>query len=74
MKAATSGALSPRRHLKVGSAEGGMLKLPARLRRDLILMILIKVALLSLLYFLFFSPSRQPVIDAVAHIASQRPY
>jgi hypothetical protein len=51
-----------------------MLKLPARLRRDLILMILIKVALLSLLYFLFFSPSRQPVIDAVAHIASQRPY
>lgn len=50
----------------------GILKLPPRLRRDLILLILIKLAMLSLLYFLFFSPSHRPDIDAVTHIIGHR--
>jgi hypothetical protein len=37
-----------------------------RLRRDITVTILIKLALLSLLSFLFFSPSMQPHIDASA--------
>jgi len=50
----------------------GILKLPVRLRRDLILLFAVKVAMLGLLYLLFFSPSHQPAIDNVAHIAGQQ--
>jgi hypothetical protein len=52
----------------------GLLKLPLRLRRDLILLFVIKLAMLGLLYLLFFSPSHQPAIDVVAHIAGQPPH
>jgi hypothetical protein len=56
------------------SAPGdGILKLPLRLRRDLILLFAIKLAMLGLLYLLFFSPSHRPTIDTVAHIAGQQP-
>jgi hypothetical protein len=37
-----------------------------RLRRDLTITILIKLALLSLLGFLFFSSSQRPAVDASA--------
>jgi hypothetical protein len=53
----------------VDAAEG-ILKLPARLRRDLILLLALKATMLALLYALFFSPAHQPAIDAAAHIAS----
>jgi hypothetical protein len=53
-------------------ANNGILKLPASLRRDLIVLVALKLAALSLLYFLCFSPSHRPTIDAVAHIAGQR--
>ena len=55
-----------------GASRDGILKLPPRLRRDLILLVVIKLAMLSLLYYLFFSPSHRPEIDAVAHISGQR--
>jgi hypothetical protein len=48
-------------------------KLPLRLRRDLIVLFTIKLAMLGLLYLLFFSPSHRPAIDTVAHIAGQQP-
>jgi hypothetical protein len=47
----------------------GMLKLPRAMRRDLVILIVAKLALLSVLYCLFFSPAHRPAIDAVAHIA-----
>ena len=50
----------------------GILKLPMRLQRDLIRLFVIKLAMLGLLYLLFFSPSHRPVIDAVTHIASHQ--
>ena len=50
----------------------GILKLPSRLRRDLIVLVVIKLAMLSLLYCLFFSPSHRPAIDTVSHIAGQQ--
>ncbi len=50
----------------------GILKLPARLRRDLILLIVIKLAMLSLLYVLFFAPSHHAEIDMASHISDQR--
>jgi hypothetical protein len=50
----------------------GILKLPARLRRDLILLIVIKLAMLSLLYVLFFAPSHHTGIDMASHISDQR--
>jgi hypothetical protein len=37
-----------------------------RLRRDITVTILIKLALLALLGFLFFSPSQRPHVDASA--------
>ena len=51
----------------------GILKLPRDVRRDLILLIAVKLAMLSVLYWLFFSPSHRPVVDAVAHIAGSLP-
>jgi hypothetical protein len=51
----------------------GILKLPMRLRRDLILLFALKLAMLGLLYLLFFSPLHRPAIDTVAHIAGQQP-
>ncbi len=51
----------------------GILKLPRAIRRDLILLIAVKLAVLSVLYGLFFSPSHRPVIDVVAHIAGATP-
>ncbi len=53
-----------------GAAADGILKLPFRLRRDLILLLALKATMLALLYALFFSPAHQPAIDAAAHIAS----
>jgi hypothetical protein len=50
----------------------GILKLPRRLQRDLILLFSIKLAMLALLYHLFFSPSHRPAVDTVAHIAGQQ--
>jgi hypothetical protein len=50
----------------------GILKLPMRLQRDLILLFAIKLAMLGLLYLLFFSPLHRPAIDTVAHIAGQQ--
>ena len=61
------------RNTRARFAGDGILKLPSRLRRDLILMIVIKAAMLSLLYVLCFSPSHQPNIDTSAHIAGERP-
>ncbi|MGA3001181.1 MAG: hypothetical protein ABSE20_05620 [Acetobacteraceae bacterium] len=53
------------------AAGDGILKLPVRLRRDLIRLFIIKLAMLGLLYLLFFSPSHRPAIDTVVHIAGQ---
>jgi hypothetical protein len=52
----------------------GLFLLPSRLRRDLLAAVLLKAALLTLLYWLFFSPSRWPAIDAAAHIAGRLPH
>lgn len=46
-----------------------MLKLPRALRRDLVLLVAAKLAMLAILYALFFSPGHQPAIDPAAHIA-----
>jgi hypothetical protein len=53
-----------------GIAAAGILKLPFRLRRDLILLLALKLAMLALLYVLFFSPAHRPAIDVAAHIAN----
>ena len=52
--------------------DDGILKLPPRLRRDLILLISIKLAMLFLLYCLFFSPSHRPDIDTLTHILGRQ--
>jgi hypothetical protein len=46
-----------------------MLKLPSALRRDLVLLVAAKLAMLAVLYALFFSPAHRPAIDPAAHIA-----
>ena len=51
------------------SGSGGMLKLPRTLRRDLVLLVAAKLAMLAILYALFFSPGHRPAIDPAAHIA-----
>ena len=55
------------------SAPAGMLKLPVALRRDLLLLVAAKLAMLGILYALFFSPAHQPAIDAAAQIAGTHP-
>jgi hypothetical protein len=51
----------------------GILKLPGDVRRDLIVLVAVKLAMLSVLYCLFFSPSHRPAVDAMAHIAGTEP-
>lgn len=58
-------------HSHDGSAAVGILKLPTALRRDLVLLVAVKVALLAILYSAFFSPSHQSAVDAMAHIAGE---
>jgi hypothetical protein len=60
------------RHLARQESGDGILKLPSRLRRELILLFMVKLAMLGVLYQLFFSPSHRPAIDTVAHIAGQQ--
>ena len=55
------------------SKVAGILRLPARLRRDLLLLISIKLMMLWLLYVLFFSSAHRPAIDVIAHIAGHTP-
>ncbi len=50
----------------------GMFRLPAALRRDLVLLLAAKLAMLGILYALFFSPAHRPRPDAAAHIADVR--
>lgn len=52
---------------------GGILKMPDALRRDLVLLVVAKLALMAALYVLFFSPTHRPAINAVAHIAGTLP-
>jgi hypothetical protein len=49
----------------------GMLRLPRAMRRDLIMLVLVKLAVLALIYAAFFSPEHRPVIDVAAHIAGK---
>ncbi len=56
-----------------GAGLGGILRLPNGLRRDLVLLLAAKLALLSVLYALFFSPAHRPAIDIAAHIAGTLP-
>ncbi len=56
-----------------GSRADGMLKLPSALRRDLVLLVAAKLAMLAVLYALFFSPAHRPAIDPAAHIAGTFP-
>jgi hypothetical protein len=51
----------------------GILKLPGAVRRDLILLIVVKLAMLSLLYWLCFSPSHRPHVDMMGHIIGTMP-
>jgi hypothetical protein len=52
---------------------GGILKLPKVLQRDLILLFVVKLAMLSVLYALFFSPVHRPSVDAEAHLLALQP-
>ena len=60
---------------KGGSPDGmkdhaeGILRLPKAMRRDLVLLLAGKLAMLFILYSLFFSPAHHLAIDALAHIA-----
>jgi hypothetical protein len=47
---------------------GGVLRLPAALRRHLVLLVAAKFMMLAVLYALFFSPGHRPPIDVAAHI------
>jgi hypothetical protein len=47
----------------------GVFKLPTAMRRDLAILIIVKLAMLSVLYCLFFAPSHRPAVDVMAHIA-----
>ncbi|HEX4367242.1 MAG TPA: hypothetical protein VH023_10450 [Rhodopila sp.] len=47
----------------------GILRLPKKIQRDLILLVLGKIGALCVLYFLFFSPPHRPPIDILTHIA-----
>jgi len=51
----------------------GIFKLPKALRRDLIILFVIKIAMLTVLYLLFFSPTQRPIIDTAAHILDVQP-
>ncbi len=51
--------------------EDGILKLPPKLRRDLLVLFLVKLAMLTALYLLFFSPSHRAGIDVLGHIITQ---
>jgi hypothetical protein len=64
---------SGRQDTEAERSADGILKLPSRLRRDLIILVVIKLAMLSLLYGLFFSPSHRIAIDTASHIAGQQP-
>jgi hypothetical protein len=55
------------------NSDGGMLKLPFRLRRDLILLLAIKLSMLVALYLLFFSPTHRPAIDPAIWIGTADP-
>ena len=42
---------------------------PAHLRREIVILLALKAAALTLLYFLFFSPSHRPqTLPVIAHI------
>lgn len=42
---------------------------PAHLRREIIILLALKAAALTLLYFLFFSPARRPeIVPIITHI------
>ncbi len=49
------------------------LKLPPALRRDLVLLVAVKLIILTALYEVFFSPSHHPHIDMAMHIAGTFP-
>jgi hypothetical protein len=49
------------------------LKLPAALRRDLVLLVAVKLIILTVLYEVFFSPSHHPHIDMAMHITGTFP-
>jgi len=51
------------------AGSGGILRLRGALQRDLITLVAAKIALLTVLYMLFFSPAHRPAINVVAHIA-----
>ncbi len=50
-------------------SRNGVLQLPPAMRRDLIVLLGAKALALTLIYWLFFSPAHQPVIDVAARIA-----
>lgn len=54
------------------SSNDGILKLPMRLQRDLVVLFVIKLAMLGLLYLLCFAPSHQPAVDVAEQIAGQQ--
>ena len=49
--------------------DDAILRLPRPVRRDLVLVVTAKLAVLALLYWAFFSPSHRPHIDPLLHIA-----
>lgn len=71
---ATSGARAAGTPPAAPAAPEGILRLRSGLRRELLLLISIKVAMLWLLYVLFFSPAHRPAIDVIAHIAGRAPH
>jgi hypothetical protein len=49
--------------------DAAILRLPGPIRRDLLLLVAAKLAALALLYWACFSPSHQPRVDVLRHIA-----
>jgi hypothetical protein len=47
------------------------LRLPASLQRDLVVLFAVKLGMLGVLYWLFFSPTHRHAIDVAAHIAGR---